>query len=89
MSSRISKIVNYQGKEYAHIVEDDPAPFCDFCIFSEDCSKTISTMNIANSPLQLCESCSKEAKSSMGFFIEACRAEKYVDAMNNKKVTKF
>ena len=55
MKSHINKIINWKGKEYAHIIEDTPAPFCDFCAFSEICQKVLyKELAFEDSPMKIC-----------------------------------
>lgn len=87
MKARINKIINWNGKEYAHIVEDKPAPFCDFCAFSELCSKVLSKeLEYEKSPMKVCEDlCYTEEPIDFAFFIEASKAESYIRGANETK----
>lgn len=83
MKARINKIITWQEKEYAHIIEDEPYPFCDLCSFSDICQKVL-TKELAHedSPMPICEKLSEEANTHYAFFIEANKAEGYCNRRN-------
>lgn len=83
MKARINKIIIWQGKEYAHIVEDEPWQFCDICDFGDLCSKVIcKELAYENSPMPICNKLSEEANTHFAFFIKADKAESYCNRMN-------
>lgn len=83
MKSRINKIINWQGKEYAHIVENEPFEFCDICAFGDLCQKVLSKeIDYNNSPMIICDELSKETNDDFSFFIEANKAENYCNNRN-------
>lgn len=78
MKARISKIITWQDKEYAHIIEDDPFPFCDICDFRDLCSKVLTKeLAFKDSPMPICEKLSEEANTHFAFFLDANKAEYY------------
>ena len=80
-NSRINKIINWNGKEYAHIIEDKPAPFCDFCVFCEECRKVIfQQVDVKDSPMNICRELCDAENTHYAFFMEANKAEKYCKA---------
>ena len=81
MGRRINKLINYKGKEYAHIIEDEPAPFCDFCVFSDLCEKVLrKELEYNNSPMSICSDLCEKENTNFGFFIESNKAEKYCNS---------
>lgn len=85
MKARINKLINYKGKEYAHIIEKDPAPFCDFCVFSDLCTNVLKDPFIfEDSPMKICEDLCDEANTTYGFFINSDGAENYIKHINNE-----
>lgn len=78
MKARINKIITWQGKEYAHIIEDEPWQFCDICDFGDLCSKVIrKELAYEDSPMPICEKLSEEANTHFAFFLDANKAEHY------------
>lgn len=83
MSVRINKIINWKGKEYAHIIEDDPNQFCDLCSFREECAKVLSKeLLFDNSPMKICDELCKEENTHFAMFIENGTADSYVQGRN-------
>lgn len=83
MKARINKIITWQGKEYAHIIEDEPFEFCDICSFRDICSKVLTKeVSYENSPMPICNKLSEEADTHFAFFIEANKAEDYCNRRN-------
>ena len=84
MSTRINKIINWDGKEYAHIIEDNPNQFCDLCVFSDLCQKVIlKKLAFEESPMKICEElCSKE-NTNYAMFLESDVAKRYINRINN------
>ena len=84
MKARINKIITWKGKEYAHIVEDEPNEFCDLCAFSNICGKVLTKeVSYEQSPMPICVHLCLEANDThYAMFIEAEKAEKYVNARN-------
>ena len=79
MKAKINKIITWKDKEYAHIIEDESAPFCDLCAFSEECSKVLcKKLAYEDSPMLICDKLCKEAGDvHYAFFIDANKAEYY------------
>ena len=78
MKARINKIITWQGKEYAHIIEDNPFSFCDICDFGDLCSKVLAKeLTFEDSPMSICEKLSEEANTHFAFFLDANKAEHY------------
>lgn len=78
-NSRINKIINWKGKEYAHIIESEPAPFCDFCVFRNECQKVLTKqLSFEDSPLRICSDLCDAENTSYAFFMEAGKAENYI-----------
>lgn len=83
MKARINKIITWQGKEYAHIIEDEPFEFCDICVFRDICPKVLTKqLAFENSPMPICNKLSEEADTHFAFFIEANKAEDYCNRRN-------
>jgi len=81
----ISKIIKWEGKEYAHIIEDTPNEFCDLCAFSELCAKVLTKeLLFENTPMRMCSDICEEANTHYGFFIDASKAENYVKSVNSR-----
>lgn len=82
MKSRVNKLINWHGKEYAHIIEDAPFQFCDICVFSKLCSKVLhKELAFEDSPMPICERLCDEANTHFAFFIGADKVE-YYDKIN-------
>ena len=65
------KIITYKGKEYRYVIDTEPAPYCDFCVFRELCGKTIGgKIVIEDSPMPLCEKLSEEFNTHFANFQE-------------------
>lgn len=78
MKAKIYKIINWKGKEYAYIIEDEPWEFCDICSFRDICSKVLTKeLLYEDSPMLICNKLSKESNTHFSFFIEADKAEHY------------
>ena len=78
MKARINKIITWQGKEYAHIIEDKPWQFCDICDFGDLCSKVIrKELAYEDSPMPICNKLSEESNTHFAFFRNVNDAEKY------------
>lgn len=83
MKARINKIITWQDKEYAHIVEDEPFQFCDICDFGDLCSKVLrKELAFEDSPMPICEKLSEEADTHFAFFIRADKAKDYCNMRN-------
>lgn len=83
MKARINKIITWQGKEYAHIIEDTPNEFCNLCAFSELCEKVLTKeLLFENTPMKTCSDISEEANTHFSFFIEASKAKGYCNRRN-------
>ena len=83
MTSRINKIITWQGKEYAHIIEDEPNQFCDLCTFGDLCHKVlINQIAFENSPMKLCEELCELENTHYAMFIPAEVAETYCKHIN-------
>ena len=87
MKARINKIITWQGKEYAHIIEDEPFEFCDICSFRDICSKVLTKeVSYENSPMSICNKLSEEADTHFTFFRNIDDAEKYCKNINKSCV---
>lgn len=65
----IAKIINWKGKEYAYVIENKSMPFCDFCIFKEECSAVLSKKILyEGSPMEICERLSVEFNTNFANF---------------------
>ena len=65
------KIITYKGKEYRYVIDTEPAPYCDFCVFSNLCVKAFEgKIPIEDSPMPLCEKLSEEFNTHYGSFKE-------------------
>jgi len=85
MKARINKIITWQNKEYAHIVEDEPFQFCDICDFGDLCSKVLrKELAFEDSPMPICEKLSEEADTHFAFFRKVDDAEKYCKRINKE-----
>ncbi len=84
MKARINKLIIWDGKEYAHIIEDEPNQFCDLCSFSELCGKVVrKELAFEDSPMKLCEElCKPDIHYAM--FIPSEVAESYIKHVNNE-----
>lgn len=83
MKAKIYKIINWQGKEYAHIIEDEPWQFCDICDFRDLCPKVLTKeLAFEDSPMPICEKLSEEANTHFAFFLDANKAEDYCNRRN-------
>ena len=84
MKARINKIITWQNKEYAHIVEDEPFQFCDICDFGDLCSKVLTKeLAFKDSPMPICRKLSEEANTHFAFFRDTDDAEEYCKRVNN------
>ena len=83
MISRINKIINWDGKEYAHIIETRPSQFCDLCALSNWCEKVIDReLAYDESPMKICSELCDAENTHFAMFIEADKAEEYVLNIN-------
>ena len=65
----IAKIINWKGKEYAYMIGDKPAPFCDFCAFKKECSAVLfQKILYEGSPMEICEQLSIEFNTNFANF---------------------
>lgn len=65
------KIITYKGREYRYVIDTEPAPYCDFCVFREICVDAVSgKIAIEDSPLPLCEKLSEEFDTHYANFQE-------------------
>ena len=89
MIARINKIINWDGKEYAQVIEDHPAQFCDLCALSEICQKVLyKELEYENSPMKICSDLCNEEQTNFAMFIEANDAERYVNSRNSHVVSR-
>jgi len=86
MYARINKLINWNGKEYAHIIENEPAPFCDLCAFGDICQKVLTKeLAYEDSPMKICNDVCEEANNThFAFFIDSSKAERYCKRVNNE-----
>lgn len=64
---KVNKIITWKGKQYVHIIADEPAPFCDFCAFGDECQKVLyGEITYDDSPMKMCDELCKEV-GSIGF----------------------
>ena len=84
MKARINKLITWDNKEYAHIIEDEPNQFCDLCSFSELCGKVVrKELAFEDSPMKLCEELCYEADDThYAMFIPSEVAENYCKHIN-------
>ena len=84
MKTRINKLITYNNKEYAHIIEDEPNQFCDLCAFFELCTKVIQKeLAFEDSPMKICGDLCDAENTHFAFFIESDKAEHYCKGINN------
>ena len=80
--SRINKIITWDGKEYAHVIETEPSSFCDQCVFSDLCQKVLyRELAVEDSPMKVCNDLCTKENTHFAFFMEANRAEDYCDGV--------
>ena len=83
--ARINKIIKYNGKEYAHIIEPEPNQFCDLCCFSKTCSNVLNgALDYHESPMCICSELCNEADTDFAMFIESEIAKDYINAINKE-----
>lgn len=84
MKARINKIINWQGKEYAHVIEDEPSQFCDLCAFNKLCWKVVSNeLSFNNSPMKVCNDLCDKENTHFAMFVEASEAQDYIKKRND------
>jgi len=65
------KIITYKGKDYRYVIDTEPAPYCDFCVFSKLCGDAITgKIMIEDSPMPLCEKLSEQFDTHFANFQE-------------------
>ncbi len=83
MKARIDRIINWKGKDYAHVVEDTLTEFCSLCSFQDVCEKVVShEVPVDESPMKICQNISDELNINTAFFMDAVEAEGYVQRVN-------
>ena len=83
IKARINKIITWDNKEYAHIIEDEPSEFCDICTFRDLCMKVIQKkLAFEDSPMKKCEELCDAEDTHFAFFIDSSRAEDYCNRFN-------
>jgi hypothetical protein len=88
MRLRISKVINWDGKEYAFVVDSEPNEFCDFCAFSVLCSEVVRhKRTIEESPMKICMELADAENTNYCNFISNDRAQEYVDNMNKRNAS--
>jgi len=80
---RINKYVKWGDKEYAHIIEEEPAEFCSMCALCDICSQVAQKkITFDNSPMAMCDELCSAENTNYAFFIESDKAEAYCNKMN-------
>lgn len=70
MKSKIGKIINWKGKEYAYLIDEEPAEFCDCCVFRKECAMVLSKeLAYEESPMKICSDLSEEFNTNFANFI--------------------
>lgn len=76
--NRVNKYVKWEDKEYAHLIGDEPAQYCDMCAFRDTCSQVITKkIRYDDSPMTICEKLSEEENTNYSFFVESKDAERW------------
>lgn len=79
MAKRVNTFITWKGKEYAHIIGDEPDQYCDMCAFSNICSQVITKkIHYDNSPMVICEQLSTKENTNFSFFVESEHAKNYL-----------
>lgn len=83
IKARINKIITWNNKEYAHIIENELSEFCDLCSFRDICAKVLQKkLAFEDSPMKICQELCDAENTHFAFFIEANKAENYCNKMN-------